>query len=419
MTDSSHEMPDVPWWSQPGTTAVLPTTGLDPLSAPPQGPTPAVAPPAPKAPRRKTSAVLLALALVVGGAAGGGIATAFDDTGNGTTTTLTGGSPLQSGAVTTGSSKTVAGTPEAAAATIGPSVVTIEVTGQNVSDTGSGIIIRDTGYILTNNHVVAAAVSGGTVHVTLNSGDTVSARIIGVDTSTDLAVIKVDGQTGLKAATFATSNDLKVGQAVLAVGAPLGLSNTVTEGIVSTLHRPVRTGETGSSDQAVNDAIQTDAAINPGNSGGALVNLAGAVVGVNSSIATLGSSSTTSQSGNIGVGFAIPSETASNVAAQLIASGKAVHAQLGVNATDTQSSTDGAPGLGATIATITPGSPAQTAGLQVGDVVTKVDSRRITDADSLIVSIRTHNPGDTVTLTLTRGGATKTIKVKLGTSGTS
>ncbi len=412
MTDP-HQMPETPWWSQPGTTAVLPTT-------PPAPPAVEQPPAAPKPPRKRPgTAALLALALVTGGAAGGGVAEYFHKDG---TTTLSGSTPLAGGTVTNGS-KTISGTPESAAATIGPSVVTIEVTGtqssafgqQSVSDTGSGVIIRTSGYILTNNHVVAAAVGGGSVNVTLSTGTTVPARIVGTDSTTDLAVIKIDGQTGLKAATFASAETLKVGQAVIAVGAPLGLSNTVTEGIVSTLHRPVRTGDTSGNSQAVIDAVQTDAAINPGNSGGALADLAGRLIGINSAIASVGSSGTGTQSGNIGVGFAIPSDTASKVADQLIATGKAVHSQIGVHVADSDSS-DGTPGKGATLTSIDAGSPAAKAGLQAGDVVTKVGDRSITDSVSLIAAIRSFDPGKTLTLAVIRGGATRTVKVTLGSS---
>jgi putative serine protease PepD len=406
MTDP--QMPDTPWWSQPGTTAVLP-------AAEPTPPPPAYDEPA-KTRRRPGTAWLLALALVVGGAAGGGVAEFFHDDNSGTT--LVSSTPLASGTVKNGTS-TISGTPESAAAIISPSVVTIEVSGyqnsafgqQTVSDTGSGVIIRSSGYVLTNNHVVAAAVGGGSVHVTLSDGTTVAARIVGTDSTTDLAVIKMDGQSGLKAATFAPSDSLKVGQAVIAVGAPLGLSNTVTEGIISTLHRPVRTGDAGSNSQAVIDAVQTDAAINPGNSGGALADLGGRVVGINSAIASVDTNGA-SQSGNIGVGFAIPSETATKVADQLISKGRAVHSQIGVNVGTTGSS-DGTPGTGATIAGVNPGSPAAKAGLQAGDVVTKVNDREVTDATGLIAAIRSYDPGTTLTLTYTRGGATKTTKVTL------
>jgi putative serine protease PepD len=392
---TTTEMPSAPWWSQPGTTAVLPEEPTDPPPPPTKGKD------RPGSPRM---ALLLALALLAGGAAGGGVAAALD----GRATAVGSGTALSAARVVGSPSDTVKGTPESAAAVIGPSVVTIEVTGQGQSGTGSGIVIRTEGYILTNNHVVAVAANGGLVHVTLSDGKTVPATIVGTDPTTDLAVIKVAGVTGLTAATFADSEALKVGQAVLAVGAPLGLANTVTEGIVSTLHRPVGTGFSSSS-QAVLDAIQTDAAINPGNSGGALVDLGGRVVGVNSAIATAGDGS----SGNIGVGFAIPSGIATKVADQLIATGKAVHSQLGVSVGDAPNATNGAPGLGATLRAITSGGPAARAGLQVGDVVTKVDTRRVTDANSLIVAIRSHDPGSKVTITFTRGGATMTVTATL------
>ncbi|MCW2670143.1 MAG: Peptidase and chymotrypsin/Hap [Frankiales bacterium] len=414
---SDHEMPETPWWSQPGTTAVLPTT--PPATEPPPPLPPVFEPSAPPRPaRRPGTAILLAIALLAGGAAGGGVAELVH---NGGTSTLSSSTPLATGTVKNGSS-TISGSPESAAAIIGPSVVTIEVTGtqssgfgqQQVADTGSGVIIRSAGYILTNNHVVAAAANGGTVNVTLADGTTVPAHIVGTDITTDLAVIKIDGQTGLKAATFAASDALKIGQAVIAVGAPLGLSNTVTEGIVSTLHRPVATGDSTSS-QAVIDAVQTDAAINPGNSGGALVDLAGRVVAIPSAIASTGSSGS-GQSGNIGVGFGIPSETATKVADQLISTGHAVHSQIGVGLASDSSSSTGTPGNGATIANVNAGSPAAKAGLQAGDVVTKVNSRLITDSVSLIAAIRSYDPGTTVTLTYTRGGSPKTTKVTLASA---
>ncbi len=398
------EMPSTPWWSQPGATAVLPQEA------------PAEPPPLPSAPgktKRGGTATLLALALFGGGAAGGAVAYSLEDS---TATVVS--APLAGGKVVSG---TISGTPEAAAAAISPSVVTVEVSGQTTSQfgqrqsqsgTGSGIVIRSEGFIVTNNHVIDAAVQGGSVHVTLANGDTVPATIVGTDPTTDLAVLKVTGVEGLKAATFADSESLAVGQAVLAVGAPLGLANTVTQGIVSTLHRPVRTGENASA-QAVIDAIQTDAAINPGNSGGALVDLAGRVVGINTAIATAGDGS----SGNIGVGFAIPSAAATKIVDQLIATGKAVHAQIGVGVNNAPNTTDGAPGLGASIRSLTSGGPAERGGLQIGDIVTKVDDRRVTDADSLIVAIRSHDPGETVTLTVTRGTSTKTLKVTLASAG--
>jgi putative serine protease PepD len=376
--------------------------------------------PAPRRAVRVRTAAVLAAAVLAAGAAGGA-ATGLALRGDATGTTPAAASVSRTGATVATASRTTSGTPESAAAAVAASVVTLEVTGtqtasgfggmsqdQSVSDTGSGIVIRSDGYILTNNHVVSAAATGGSVRVTFSDGRTVAARIVGQDATSDLAVVKANGVSGLKAATFADSDKLQVGQAVLAVGAPLGLSNTVTEGIVSTLHRPVATGENGASSQSVLDAIQTDAAINPGNSGGALVDLAGDVVGVNSAIATTGSA-TGAQPGNIGVGFAIPANDAADVADQLIATGHATHSQLGISVADASTS-------GATVQAVSSGGPAENAGLRAGDVVTKVDDRRVTDANSLIVAVRAHAPGTRVTVTYLRGGTTATARVTLGTA---
>lgn len=404
----------------------LPQTDPDPDWAPGGQPAPA-APPSRRRPGR--GALLVALAVVAGGAAGGVV-----------TERLAGGSSVLvaapavvsrgAGVVQPALSSSSAATPESAAVVIAPSVVTVEVTGtqtatsqfggsqsQAVSDTGSGVVLRADGYVLTNNHVVAAAEGGGTVSITLSDGRTVPATVVGRDATDDLAVLKV-AVSGLKAATFADSEQLRVGQAVLAVGAPLGLANTVTQGIVSTLHRPVSTGEAGASAQSVIDAVQTDAAINPGNSGGALVDLAGRVVGINSAIASTGSSGS-GQSGNIGVGFAIPSNDAAKVADQLIATGHATHSQIGISVGNAASTTAGAPGLGATVRDVAAGGPAAKAGLQSGDVITKVDARIVTDANSLVVAIRSHDPGSTVTITASRAGSPRTTTATLvgATSG--
>jgi putative serine protease PepD len=403
----------------------------EPSLAPPMPPTDDGPKPRTGGGRYRRGAIRL-LALVTAGVVGGATVAVVDRGSATTSATSVASSVTRAGsAVVASTDTTVTGTPESAAAAISPSVVTLEVSGtevvtanspfgqqsqaQAISDTGSGVVIRvdgSTGYILTNNHVVAAAEATGTVHVTLTDGRTMAATIVGHDATSDLAVVKVTNVSGLKAATFADSDALKVGQAVLAVGAPLGLSNTVTEGIVSTLHRPVSTGESGASAQSVLDAVQTDAAINPGNSGGALVDLAGRVVGINSAIASTGSSGT-SQSGNIGVGFAIPSNDAADVADQLIATGHATHAQIGISAQDAASTTDGAPGLGSTVGSVSAGGPAEKAGLQAGDVITKVGDRVVTDADSLIVAVRANKPGSSVQVTYTRGGQTHTATVVL------
>jgi putative serine protease PepD len=294
------------------------------------------------------------------------------------------------------------------------SVVTLSVRGQQQAGTGSGVVIRSDGYILTNEHVTAVAAGGGSITVAFSDGRTAPAKLIGADKATDLAVVKVN-LTGLTAATFADSGTVKVGQTVVAVGSPLGLNGTVTEGIVSALHRPT----SGASDNsAVIDAIQTDAAINPGNSGGALVDLAGRVVGINQSIATAGSNSGPfgqqgGEPGNIGIGFAIPSDTAVRISQELIASGKATHALLGVE-TQTATSNDQQTAIGATIASVTPGSAADKAGIKAGDVVTKVDDRVIGQSEDLAATIRSFAPGTKVTLTIQRGNDTRTVNVTLG-----
>jgi putative serine protease PepD len=256
------------------------------------------------------------------------------------------------------------------------------------------------------------AANGGTLTVVTNDGQQANASIVGRDTSDDLAVVKVSGLKNLVPASFAKSSNVVIGQTVIAVGAPLGLSDTVTSGIVSNTARPVRSGD---NDQAVFDAIQTDAAINPGNSGGALADLNGNVIGINAAIATpntggLQIPGQTQQSGSIGIGFAIPSDEVSRIAAELIATGKATHAFLGVGPTNQQANNV----AGAQIGSVAANSAAAKAGLKVGDTVTKVDDQRVDDFDGLAASIRSHVPGQTVTLTIIRDGKTSTLRVTLG-----
>jgi putative serine protease PepD len=300
-----------------------------------------------------------------------------------------------------------------------PSVVSIQVKSGTTEGTGSGFVIdAGRGYILTNNHVVTA---GGTraasdIEVVFQDGTQVKGTVVGLDASYDLAVIRVTTK-GLRQLTLGDSDEVRVGDPVIAIGAPLGLQGTVTTGIVSAKNRPVAAGQ-GDTPAFIN-AIQTDAAINPGNSGGPLVDSEGHVIAVNSAIArTPGSTGETG--GNIGLGFAIPSNQARRTAQQLIRTGKAQHPIIGV-ALD--SSYDG-PGVKVTqtasatgTAPVTKGGPADRAGIKAGDVITKFNGRPMTEPDELIVAIRAQTPGDTVTLTVRSGsGSERQVKVKLSAS---
>jgi len=318
------------------------------------------------------------------------------------------GTPLatrSAGSTSVAQASVVNGTVQAAAAKIIPSTVVIEVTNGQEGGTGSGVILDTDGNIVTNAHVVTG-LSQASIQVTLSDGRTAPAELVGVDASSDLAVIKINGVQDLQPAAFADSDGLVIGQTVVAVGAPLGLSGTVTQGIVSSLDRPVRTGDSADA-STVLDAVQTDAAINPGNSGGPLVNLAGEVVGLNSAIASVGQTGT--QSGNIGVGFAIPADDVISTADQLLADGTAEHASLGIAASEARSGA-----TGALVQRVDGDSAAARAGLQQGDLLTKLDDRAVVDLDSLLAAVRDHSPGDEVTLTVERDGSEQTLTVTLG-----
>jgi S1-C subfamily serine protease len=292
---------------------------------------------------------------------------------------------------------------------VSPAVVSIDVRSADAAGSGSGVIIDKGGYILTNNHVVAFAAEP-TIRVVFSDRSSSPARVVGTDPRNDLAVIKVI-KTGLTVASLGNSDSLAVGDPVVAIGNPLGLRGTVTSGIVSALKRPLRLpGENGEPD-AVIDAVQTDASINPGNSGGALVDAAGAVVGINTAIASLGQSGS-SQSGNIGVGFAIPVNTARGVAEELIHTGKVKHADLGASS---RSVTDGSRD-GAYLVQVVPGGPADKAGLKEGDVVTLYGQSLIDSGDALTVAVAESKPGDTVTLHYLRNGVSGQAKVQLASS---
>ncbi|WP_139984283.1 S1C family serine protease [Nocardioides litoris] len=291
-----------------------------------------------------------------------------------------------------------------------PSTVQIlaELGGQADGATGSGFVVDTQGHVVTNNHVVAgAAEDDGPVRVVDQEGNTFDAEIVGRSPVYDIAVLKIPDDAGLEPAALGRSEGLRVGDGVVAIGSPLGLSSTVTAGIVSALNRPVTTGRSGDESSYIN-AVQTDAAINPGNSGGPLVNLRGQVVGVNSAIATSGGA-TNGEAGNIGVGFAIPVEQVRITTDQILKTGEARYPVIGaqVGGPDSQDV------AGAYLDDVLADTPAERAGLEDGDVVTEVEGRRVTDGISLIVSIRSYQPGERVEFTYLRNGQERTTEVEL------
>lgn len=300
----------------------------------------------------------------------------------------------------------------ATAKAVGPSVVSIQVGSGRGGGQGSGVITDAKGYVVTNNHVVAGAGANPKITVALDDRRIYDAKILGADPETDLAVLQlVNSPSDLKAIALGDDTKLKVGDPVMAVGNPLGLAGTVTTGIVSALNRPVRTQGEGANaaTTVVTNAIQTSAAINPGNSGGALVNSAGQLVGINSSIASLSQSS-----GNIGIGFAIPVNEVKNVSEQLITTGKARHAQLGVQVGDTVVADGPDRRAVASIQSTVDGGPAQKSGLKAGDAVLSVDGEIVDGASSLQAQIRERQVGDQVTLLIIRDGKRQELKVTLG-----
>ncbi len=327
------------------------------------------------------------------------------------------------------------GSVEQVAATLLPSVVSVLSSSSSSAGEGSGVILTADGMILTNNHVISGATS---LQVQFNDGTTAEATVVGADPTDDLAVIKASGVSGLKPATLGSSADLQIGQPVIAVGSPLGLSATVTSGIVSALNRPVRTSsaedqqqqqqqqqqlpgqdqqqsQASTSQDTVMNAIQTDAAINPGNSGGPLVDMSGNVIGINSAIASL-SASSSGEGGSIGVGFAIPIDQAKRIAQEIIDTGKATHAVLGASVGDATQGDNSLLTVGAKVADVTAGSGAEKAGLKSGDVITKLGSQNVDSADALIAAVRSAAPNSQVDVTYTRGGDSNTVTVTLGSA---
>jgi putative serine protease PepD len=299
-----------------------------------------------------------------------------------------------------------------------PSVVTISVQGPGGAGTGSGEVIRSDGYILTNNHVIAAAANGGSIEVLFSDGTTAPATITGRDPQTDLAVLKVNETQNLSVIPMGSSSSLQVGQGVVVIGAPLGLSGTVTSGIVSALDRTIQVPGEGNSSALLVSAVQTDAAINPGNSGGSMVNCAGELVGIPSAGATVPTpSGEASSGGSIGLGFAIPVDLAQTISNEIIATGSVTHAYFGVSALPIPPAAAAAAGVpeGLFVKAVVPGGPAAQAGVRPDDVITTINGQPATTTTQLQELTLTKKPGDTVQLGIYRNGQQGTVTVTLGT----
>ena len=435
-------------YSQPhewryGTTQPPYGSAPGPFPGPLPGGTPGMPPTAPVRKRFRPIALTVgALAIAAVSAGVGGMVAMSAQPNSGPVTTIDTAVPNGRNVAT---ANVPIGSVEQVAAKVVPSVVKLETKMGRASEEGSGIVLSADGLILTNNHVVAAVKGGpagrpgapgvpgapgmpgapgdrgdqggqggspsaaATSTVTFADGSTAPFTVVGTDPASDIAVVRAQGVSGLTPISLGSSADLRVGQDVVAIGSPLGLEGTVTTGIISALNRPVAAGGDANNQNTVLDAIQTDAAINPGNSGGALVNMSGELVGINSAIATLGGDSPDAQSGSIGLGFAIPVDQAKRIADELISTGTASHASLGV-----QVSND-ATMHGAKIVEVVKGGPAATAGLPGGVVVTKVDQRVVGSANALVAAVRSRAPGDKLTLTyIDSAGADQTVQVTLG-----
>ncbi|RII11927.1 Periplasmic pH-dependent serine endoprotease DegQ precursor [Streptomyces sp. YIM 130001] len=361
---------------------------------------------------------VLAAALVAGGLGGGiGYWAAERNDNSADSTTV-------SASETPADLKREPGTVSAIAQKALPSVVTIDAqSGGGEGGTGTGFVYDREGHILTNNHVVASAAEGGQVSATFSNGKKYDAEVIGRAQGYDVAVLKLKKADGLKPLSLGNSEKVAVGDSTIAIGAPFGLSNTVTTGIISAKNRPVTSSDGASNKSSYMSALQTDASINPGNSGGPLLDARGAVIGINSAIkpAESGSGLGGGQGGSIGLGFAIPINQVKNVAEQLIKSGKAVYPMIGASVSIEERSDGGAQvsskGAGGGAEPVTPGGPADKAGIEPGDVITKLNDRIIDSGPTLISEIWTHKPGEKVKLTYKRDGKERTVDVELGSKG--
>lgn len=397
-------------------------------------------------PKRRPAAALLvatlAIGALIGGAAGAGAYALIDGPGTPVASSSNG-----SQSVTINDTTSVTRT-SAVAAKASPSVVTIAVQGDDGAGTGSGVILSKDGYVLTNNHVITLDGQNAkpTIQVTANDGKIYTAKIVGTDPVYDLAVIKLDDASGLEPMEFGDPNKLNVGDVAIAIGAPLGLAGTVTDGIVSALNRSITVASSAVPDKSGSDSdsntdkpsnpfgfqlpgqeqsqtqtqssislavIQTDASINPGNSGGALLDSDGKLIGINVAIASAGSGSSDSQSGSIGVGFAIPSDTAERIANEIIKDGKATHGLLGASVRDA-AQVSGSTVAGALLGDISSGGAAEKGGLKTGDIVTNFNGHPVTDANDLTAQVRALAANSKAEVTYVRDGKNFTVDVTLG-----
>ncbi|MEU5208264.1 trypsin-like peptidase domain-containing protein [Streptomyces sp. NPDC020742] len=386
----------------------------DPWSAPLQGGPPAVPHGGRRIRRGQLVAGAVALALLAGGV-GGGVGAYVERYGGINDINL----PQEAGDGSGRRPDSVAGIARAAL----PGVVTLHVRGNTEQGTGTGFVLDRQGHILTNNHVVEPAGTGGEISVTFSGGQTAKAKVVGQDGGYDLAVVQVEGVTGLRPLPLGNSDSVQVGDPVVAIGAPFDLANTVTSGIISAKQRPITAGgaKGDGSDVSYVDALQTDAPINPGNSGGPLVDARARVIGINSAIRaadSAGGSDSGGQGGSIGLGFAIPINQAKRVAEELINTGKATHPVIGVTL-EMEYAGDGARVSAhgkAGRQPVSPDGPAARAGIRAGDVITQVDGAAVHSGEELIVKVRSHRPGDTLLLTVHRGGKERSVRLKLGSS---
>lgn len=395
-----------------------------PLSPPPGFPPPAgppAGPPGPqprqRSPRRGGfAAAVLAGALIVGGSAGFGGAAAWSAVSDDDAPSPSGSTGTGLEVASTTDTKAAKSSVEAVASQVLPSVVALEVTAGGTGGSGSGVILDEDGLILTNDHVVSldsqADAEQAEIRVSFADGSTATGHVVGTDPLTDTALVQADDVSGLTPITIGESEALDVGEQVVAVGSPFGLDSTVTSGIVSALDRPVEVARDAEGNSTAYPAIQTDAAINPGNSGGALVNMDGQLVGINASIRTAGADAS-GQSGSIGLGFAIPVDEILPIIEQLQAGETPTHARLGIEVADASQS-GGSTAEGALVRSVGEGTAAADAGLEDGDVITRIDDHVISGSDALVATVRSYRPGDRVEVTYVRGGEEQTTTLELG-----